>query len=62
LKTYTVVFAPEAQDNLVELYEYIAKHGSPPVALRYTNAIVTYCDGLSSFLTEARAATTCDPG
>ena len=49
MKTYTVVFAPEAQDNLVDLYEYIAKHGSPAVALRYTKAIVTYCDGLSSF-------------
>ena len=45
---YTVVFAPEAEDNLVTLYEYIAEHGSPAMAARYTEAIVAYCEGLST--------------
>ena len=46
---YTVAFAPEAEDNLVELYEYIAEHGSPALAQRYTDAIVTHCESLATF-------------
>ena len=42
MTAYTVVFAPEAEDSLVELYEYISEHGSPALAQRYTDAIVTY--------------------
>ena len=34
---------------LVELYDYIAEHGSPTVAARYTEAIIEYCEGLASF-------------
>ncbi len=49
MKTYRVVFAPEAEDDLVELYGYIAEHGSPTIAARYTEAIVEYCEGLASF-------------
>jgi toxin ParE1/3/4 len=49
LKTFALVFAPEAQDDLVELYEYIAEHGSPMAAQRYTDAIVTYCESFASF-------------
>jgi toxin ParE1/3/4 len=49
VKTYGVVFAPEAEDDLAELYDYIAEHGSPTVAARYTEAIVEYCEGLASF-------------
>jgi toxin ParE1/3/4 len=49
VRTYAVVFTPEAEDKLVELYEYIAEHGSPTVAQRYTDAIVVYCEGLASF-------------
>jgi toxin ParE1/3/4 len=48
VKTYTVVFAPEAEDNLVSLYEYIAEHGSPVVAARYTEAIVAYCESFGT--------------
>jgi toxin ParE1/3/4 len=49
VKTYGVVFAPEAEDDLVELYEYIAEQGSPTIAARYTDAIVAYCEGLATF-------------
>jgi plasmid stabilization system protein ParE len=49
VKRYTVVFAPEAEDDLVELFEYIAGKGSPEVAARYTEAIVACCEGLASF-------------
>jgi plasmid stabilization system protein ParE len=46
---YPVVFAPEALQQLEELYAYIAQVASPMVALRYTNAIVTYCETLQTF-------------
>lgn len=49
MKTYAVVFAPEAEDDLVELFEYIAEHGSPANAARYTEAIVAYCETLTGF-------------
>lgn len=48
MKTYTVVFTPEAEGDLVSIYEYIAVHGSPSVAAS-TPTIVTYCEGLSTF-------------
>ena len=45
---YTVVFTPEAESQLTELYRYIAQAASPDVAQRYLEAIVTYCEGLQS--------------
>lgn len=46
---YTVVFAPQALEQLSELYRYIAVAASPEVALRYTDAIVTHCEELRLF-------------
>lgn len=46
---YRVVFAPEALAQLEALYRYIAQAAGPDVASRYTNAIVTYCEGLLVF-------------
>lgn len=46
---YTVVFTPEAQEQIVALYRYIAGAASPEIAERYTRAIVTYCEGLQTF-------------
>ncbi len=46
---YTVVFAPQAREQLASLYRYIAVAASPEIAERYTNAIVTYCEGLQTF-------------
>jgi len=47
--SYRVVFAPEAQEQLIELYRYIAEAASPAIAARYTDAIVSYCESLRSF-------------
>jgi plasmid stabilization system protein ParE len=44
-----VVFSPEAQEQLAELYHYIAKASSPVTAARYTEAIVSYCESLCIF-------------
>lgn len=46
---YTVIFTPEAQEQLAALYRYIAAAASPETAERYTNAIVTYCESLHAF-------------
>lgn len=46
---YTVVFSPEALDQLASLYRYVAAAASPHVAERYTSAIVTYCENLHTF-------------
>ena len=57
MTSYTVVFAPEAEDNLVELVDYISEHGSPALAQRYTDAIVTHRESLATF---ALRGTRCD--
>ena len=54
----SVVFTPEAEEQLAELYRYIAAAGSPEVAARYTEAIVAYCEELAAFRIAAARATT----
>ncbi len=46
---YTVVFTPEAEAQLLELYGYIAVEAVPETAARFTDGIITYCESLSSF-------------
>jgi plasmid stabilization system protein ParE len=57
-KTFSVIFTPEAEEHLVALYQYIATHGSPVVAARYTEAIVAYCEGSAAFPIVEHGATT----
>jgi toxin ParE1/3/4 len=47
--SHRVVFSPQAQEQLVELYRYIADAASPATAARYTEAIVSYCESLHKF-------------
>ena len=58
---YTVVFSPEAEEQLAALYGYIATAASPDIALRYTEAIVSYCESLCIFPTEAPCGMTSGP-
>lgn len=46
---YKVVFAPEASDQLEALFLYIAEKASPKIAERYTDAVITTCEGLAQF-------------
>lgn len=46
---YTVVFTPEAADQVTALYRYIAAAASAEVAQRYTDGIVTFCEQLQKF-------------
>ena len=47
--SYIVQFSPAARDQLAELEDYISETASPAVAVRYVNAIITYCEGLAMF-------------
>jgi toxin ParE1/3/4 len=47
--TFRVVFSPEAEDQLADLYHYIAESASPGIAERYVNAIISYCETLEIF-------------
>jgi toxin ParE1/3/4 len=47
--SYSVVFTPEAEAQLVELYGYIAEKASPEIAARFTDGIVTCCESLNTF-------------
>ena len=44
-----VVFSPEAEEQLAELYRYIATAALPETAARYTEAIISYCEDLRMF-------------
>ncbi len=58
----SVVFTPEAEDQLVELYRYIAASGSAEVAARYTDLIVAYCEDLAAFPHRGSARDDIRPG
>jgi plasmid stabilization system protein ParE len=49
MKSYRVVFTPEAEFQITDLYRYIATQASPAVAARYTDDLVTFCEGLTRF-------------
>ncbi|WP_241609296.1 type II toxin-antitoxin system RelE/ParE family toxin [Rosenbergiella australiborealis] len=49
MKNYQVVFAPEAEEQLLTLYRYIAKVASALTAQTYTEEIISYCESLSLF-------------
>ena len=38
---FKVVFAPEAQEQLIALYRYVADAASPHIATRFTDVIIT---------------------
>lgn len=44
-----VVFTPEAREQLSALYRWIAAEAGPEIARRYTEAVISQCEALSSF-------------
>lgn len=46
---YSVTFTPEAEEQLAEIYHYIAEKATANSALRYTNAIVDFCASMKTF-------------
>ena len=59
---YRVVFAPEAEEQLVALYYYIADAASPETALKYTEGIVNYCDSLQKLPYRGKVRNDIRPG
>jgi plasmid stabilization system protein ParE len=59
---YRVVFAPEAAEQLVALHRYITQAGAPQAALRYTEAIIGYCESLCTFPIQGTARDDIRPG
>jgi len=46
---YTVIFTPEAQEQMAALYRYIASAASPEISERYTSSIIAYCESLRGY-------------
>ncbi len=46
---YRIVFAPEAQAQLVSIYSYVAGEAGSDVALAFTTAIIDYCESFTTF-------------
>ncbi|MGD0914240.1 MAG: type II toxin-antitoxin system RelE/ParE family toxin [Terracidiphilus sp.] len=46
---HRVIFAPDAEAQLVALYFQLAAAASPEIADRYTEAIVEQCEKLNTF-------------
>ena len=47
--THRVVFAPEAENDLLQLYLYIAEHSGDARALAYVERLERYCKGFADF-------------
>lgn len=46
---YSVIYTPEAESQLLALYQYLAVEASPATAARFTDAIVERCEALRDF-------------
>lgn len=58
----TVVFTPEARDDLLALYDYIAGRGAPNAAIDYVTRLETRCLGLADFPEQGRQRDDIRPG
>lgn len=49
MSDYSIVYTPEAEDQLLALYHYLSIEASPATAARFTDAIVERCEALRDF-------------
>ncbi len=47
--TREVIFAPEAREDILQLYDYIVGQAGAARALGFTERIVSYCQGFAMF-------------
>lgn len=47
--SYRVIFSPEAEEQLIALYYYVADAASADIAAQHTEGIVGYCESLNTF-------------
>lgn len=62
MKERRVVLAPEAADDLNELYDWVAAQASPEVALGYLERVEAFCQGLSLASERGRLRADVRPG
>jgi plasmid stabilization system protein ParE len=62
MKPHDVFFTPEAEEQLAEIYRYIEENATADVALRYTSAVIEYCEGLDTFPLRGTARDDIRPG
>lgn len=62
MKERRVVLAPEAADDLNELYDWVAAKASPEVALGYLERVEAFCQGLSLASERGRLRADVRPG
>ncbi len=60
--THRVLFTPEAEGHLEQLYRYIAEAAGPTVAARYVDAVIDRCEGLAEFPPRGRSRDDIRPG
>ena len=58
----TVAFSPEAQNDLFELYDYIAGRGAPNAAMDYIARLEVRCMGLADFPEQGQQRDDIRPG
>ncbi len=59
---HQVVFSPEAEAQLLDLYFYISAATSPVIAANYAEAIVRQCESLRTFPMRGAARDDVRPG
>lgn len=59
---HQVVFSPEADRQLLDLYSYISAAASPDIAANYAGAIVSQCESLKTFPMRGTARDDIRPG
>lgn len=60
--TFSVVFTPEAEEQLLSLYRYIAGAGSPERGAQYADSIIAFCEELAAFPHRGRERDDIRPG
>lgn len=59
---YSVVFSPEAVEQLTVLYRYLTIAASPDTARKYVDGLVGYCETLVDFPVRGRRRDDIRPG
>lgn len=62
MKQHIVAFAPEALEDLRELYDWIADRAGPQIAIGYVDRLETYCRGMKVAAERGHARDDIRPG
>jgi toxin ParE1/3/4 len=60
--SHKVVFAPEARDDLLDIYDFVADQAGPMTAFGYVERVQAYCLGLGDFPERGRRRDDLRPG